>query len=211
MLANLVCSLIKNETIKTTVAKAKAARVVAEKMVTLGKKGTLHHRRLAAARLRAPQRKFFPKTKGVDGKTLRQNWRQEHDVVNKLFSEIAPKMQNRQGGYTRIVKLAGARKGDAAEMAYLTWVFEDAAPAAPAKTEAPVATTSEPAPVEEPKADATEAVEETAPAAEAPAETEATAGESTEAPAEEATADAAEESSADVDADAGSEESKEEK
>ena len=73
MLANLVCSLIKNETIKTTVAKAKAARVVAEKMVTLGKKGTLHHRRLAAARLRAPQRKFFPKTKGVDGKTLRAN------------------------------------------------------------------------------------------------------------------------------------------
>ena len=181
MLANLVCSLIKNETIKTTVAKAKAARVVAEKMVTLGKKGTLHHRRLAAARLRAPQRKFFPKTKGVDGKTLRQNWRQEHDVVNKLFSEIAPKMQNRQGGYTRIVKLAGARKGDAAEMAYLTWVFEDSAPAAPPKTEAPVATTSEAAPVEEPKADATEAVEETAPAAEAPAETEATAEESTEA------------------------------
>ena len=107
--------------------------------------------------------------------------------------------------------LAGARKGDAAEMAYLTWVFEDAAPAAPAKTEAPVATTSEAAPVEEPKADATEAVEETAPAAEAPAETEATAEESTEASAEEATADAAEESSADADADAGSEESKEEK
>ena len=129
MLANLVCSLIKNETIKTTVAKAKAARVVAEKMVTLGKKGTLHHRRLAAARLRAPQRKFFPKTKGVDGKTLRANWRNEHDVVHKLFDDIAPRMQNRQGGYTRIVRLAGARKGDAAEMAYLTWVFEDAAPA----------------------------------------------------------------------------------
>ena len=56
--------LIKNETIKTTVAKAKAARVVAEKMVTLGKKGTLHHRRLAAARLRAPQRNSSRKPRG---------------------------------------------------------------------------------------------------------------------------------------------------
>ena len=169
MLANLVCSLIKNETIKTTVAKAKAARVVAEKMVTLGKKGTLHHRRLAAARLRAPQRKFFPKTKGVDGKTLRANWSNEHDVVHKLFDDIAPRMQNRQGGYTRIVRLAGARKGDAAEMAYLTWVFEDAAPAStPAKAEAPE----------------TEAVADDA--AEA------------EAPAEEASAEAAEEASDDA-------------
>ena len=125
MLANLVCSLIKNDTIKTTLAKAKAARVVAEKMVTLGKKGTLHHRRLAVARLRAPQRKFFPKAKGVSGSEQRKNWTDEHDVVRKLFDKIVPKLQNRQGGYTRIVKLAGARKGDAAQLAYLTWVFDD--------------------------------------------------------------------------------------
>jgi len=181
MLANLVCSLIKNKTIKTTVAKAKAARVVAEKMVTLGKKGTLHHRRLVAARLRAPQRKFFPKTKGLDGKTLRNNWRQEHDIVHKLFSEIAPKMQNRQGGYTRIVRVAGARKGDAAQMAYLTWVFEDSEQVAPSKAEAPAASAAESAPAEEPKVETTEAVEETAPVeAEAPAETEALAEESAE-------------------------------
>ena len=125
MLANLVCSLIKNDTIKTTLAKAKAARVVAEKMVTLGKKGTLHHRRLAVARLRAPQRKFFPKSKGVSGSEQRKNWTDEHDVVRMLFDKIVPKLQNRQGGYTRIVKLAGARKGDAAQLAYLTWVFDD--------------------------------------------------------------------------------------
>jgi len=181
MLANLVCSLIKNKTIKTTVAKAKAARVVAEKMVTLGKKGTLHHRRLVAARLRAPQRKFFPKTKGLDGKTLRNNWRQEHDIVHKLFSEIAPKMQNRQGGYTRIVRVAGARKGDAAQMAYLTWVFEDSERVATSKAEAPAASATESAPAEEPKVETTEAVEETAPVeAEAPAETEALAEESAE-------------------------------
>lgn len=198
MLANLVCSLIKNETIKTTVAKAKAARVVAEKMVTLGKKGTLHHRRLAAARLRAPQRKFFPKTKGVDGKTLRSHWRNENDVVHKLFDDIAPRMQNRQGGYTRIVRLAGARKGDASEMAYLTWVFEDAASAStPAKSEAPSAET---APAEEAKAEAPEVVEEAAPAeAEPPAETEAVSDDAAEAgaQAEEASAEAAEEASDD--------------
>ena len=135
MLANLVCSLIKNDTIKTTLAKAKAARVVAEKMVTLGKKGTLHHRRLAVARLRAPQRKFFPRTKGVSGSELRKNWTDEHDVVRRLFDTIAPRLQNRQGGYTRIVKLAGARKGDAAQLAYLTWVFDDAVASGTEKSE----------------------------------------------------------------------------
>ncbi len=136
MLANLVCSLIKNDTIKTTLAKAKAARVVAEKMVTLGKKGTLHHRRLAVARLRAPQRKFFPRTKGVPGSELRKNWSDEHDVVRRLFDKIVPRLQNRQGGYTRIVKLAGARKGDAAQLAYLTWVFDDASTLVTEKSEA---------------------------------------------------------------------------
>ena len=135
MLANLVCSLIKSDTIKTTLAKAKAARVVAEKMVTLGKKGTLHHRRLAVARLRAPQRKFFPKAKGVSGSEQRKNWTDEHDVVRMLFDKIVPKLQNRQGGYTRIVKLAGARKGDAAQLAYLTWVFDDAVPSTSDKPE----------------------------------------------------------------------------
>ena len=136
MLANLVCSLIKNDQIKTTLAKAKAARVVAEKMVTLGKKGTLHHRRLAVARLRAPQRKFFPRTKGVPGSELRKNWTDEHDVVRRLFDKIVPRLQNRQGGYTRIVKLAGARKGDAAQLAYLTWVFDDASTLVTEKSEA---------------------------------------------------------------------------
>ena len=135
MLANLVCSLIKNDTIKTTLAKAKAARVVAEKMVTLGKKGTLHHRRLAVAKLRAPQRKFFPKAKGVSGSEQRKNWTDEHDVVRILFNKIVPKLQSRQGGYTRIVKLAGARKGDSAQLAYLTWVFDDTVASASKKSE----------------------------------------------------------------------------
>merc|ERR1711916_350998 len=81
MLANLVCSLIKHRRVTTTLAKAKAARPVAEKMVTLGKKGSIHHRRLAAARLH------------------------QEDAVRILFNEIAPEHADRAGGYTRIIKL----------------------------------------------------------------------------------------------------------
>ena len=97
MLANLVCSLIKHKRITTTLAKAKAARSVAEKMVTLGKRGSLHDRRLAAARLH------------------------QEDAVKILFSDIAPAHKDRHGGYTRIVKL-GQRQGDAGQRAILEWV-----------------------------------------------------------------------------------------
>jgi large subunit ribosomal protein L17 len=97
MLANLVCSLIKQRRVTTTVARAKAARSVAEKMVTLGKSGTLHDRRLAAARLH------------------------QEDAVRVLFNEIAPTQKERNGGYTRIVRL-GQRQGDAAQLAILEWV-----------------------------------------------------------------------------------------
>ena len=97
MLANLVCSLIKHKRVTTTLAKAKAARSVAEKMVTLGKAGTVHDRRLAAARLR------------------------QEDAVKILFNEIAPTQKERHGGYTRIVKLH-QRQGDASQLAILEWV-----------------------------------------------------------------------------------------
>jgi large subunit ribosomal protein L17 len=107
MLANLVCSLIKHKRIVTTVAKAKAARSVAEKMVTLGKRGALHDRRLAAARLH------------------------QEDAVKILFNEIAPAQKDRRGGYTRIVRM-GQRQGDAGKLAILEWVDMPVAPAAPA-------------------------------------------------------------------------------
>src|SRR5689334_21112156 len=97
MLANLVCSLIKHKRVTTTLAKAKAARSVAEKMVTLGKSGTIHDRRLAAARLH------------------------QEDAVRILFNEIAPSQNERPGGYTRIVRL-NQRQGDSAERAILEWV-----------------------------------------------------------------------------------------
>ena len=108
MLANLVCSLIKHKRVQTTVPKAKAARSVAEKMVTLGKSDTLHDRRLAAARLH------------------------QEDAVKVLFSDIAPQFKDRPGGYTRIIRL-NQRQGDAAQLAILEWVEEFAAEAEPEK------------------------------------------------------------------------------
>lgn len=97
LLANQVCSLIEHQRIRTTLAKAKAVRPLAEKMVTLGKKGSLHARRTALAVLR------------------------QKDAVKKLFDDIAPRTAARNGGYTRIIKL-GQRRSDAAPIAFLEWV-----------------------------------------------------------------------------------------
>lgn len=97
LLANLTCSLIQHGKIRTTLAKAKALRPVAEKMVTLGKRGDLHARRQAIAFL------------------------QQKDAVKALFETIAPAAANRQGGYCRITKL-GARTSDSAPMALIEWV-----------------------------------------------------------------------------------------
>ena len=97
MLAALVCNLIEEKRITTTLSKAKLARPLAEKMVTLGRAGTLAARRQALARLRQKGR------------------------VAKLFTEIAPGLKDRQGGYVRIVKL-GRRSSDSSEMAVMEWV-----------------------------------------------------------------------------------------
>jgi len=132
LLANLVCSLIKHRRIRTTLAKAKAARVVADKMVTLGKKGqekdsSIQCRRLVAARLQQQPRHHFAKHNGVSGKVRRDEWRQNEDVVRILFEDIAPGFAERSGGYTRVIKLA-RRRGDAAEMAILEWVKDGDTP-----------------------------------------------------------------------------------
>ena len=161
MLNNLVCSLIKHRKVKTTLAKAKAARVVADKMVTLGKKGQadgadVQYRRLIASRLQQNTRTFFPKKNGVTGREQRAYWRENEDVVRILFEDIAPGFENRNGGYTRVIKL-GRRQGDAAEMAILEWVTDaenaavEEAPAAKEESKAEAA-----APVEEPSAEVEE-------------------------------------------------------
>jgi len=131
MLANMVCSLIKHKRITTTLAKAKAARSVAEKIVSLGKQGTVHARRLATARLHARG-----STEQMT-KAEKQKWRTNEDVIRILFEDIAPAFKGRAGGYTRIVQLE-QRPGDAAQKAILEWVDEviTAAPPAAAEGEA---------------------------------------------------------------------------
>ena len=98
--SNLAGALITHGRIETTEAKAKAVKPYAVKLSTLGKRGDLHARRLARAELRS------------------------NDVVHKVFSEVAPRFTERNGGYTRVVKL-GPRQGDAASMALLEFVDHD--------------------------------------------------------------------------------------
>ena len=112
LLANLVVSLIEHKQIKTTLAKAKAVRPFAEKMVTLGKRGDVHARRIVKGYIHSD------------------------DAVRELFGVIAPGSKDRQGGYTRITKL-GQRQTDSAPMAFIEWVDQVVTPvAAPAAEEA---------------------------------------------------------------------------
>lgn len=105
MFRNMVTSLLNHERVVTTDAKAKEIRSIAEKMITLGKRGDLHAMRQAAAYIR------------------------EKSVVTKLFSTIAPRYKERQGGYTRIIKL-GQRLGDAAPLSVIELVEEELTPKA---------------------------------------------------------------------------------
>jgi large subunit ribosomal protein L17 len=114
LLSNLAVSLIEHEQIKTTLAKAKALRPFAEKMVTLGKRNSIHARRLAHGYLHSDS------------------------AVKKLFGEIAPASATRQGGYTRITKL-GQRHTDSAPMAFIEWVDRAPQASADAPTGAPAA------------------------------------------------------------------------
>ena len=97
MLANMAASLIKYERIQTTDAKAKALRPFVEKLVTFGKRGDLHARRIVISRLR------------------------DKEAAKKLFDDIAPRFEERSGGYTRILKV-GRREGDAAPISLIEFV-----------------------------------------------------------------------------------------
>jgi len=126
LLMNLTCSLIEHRRIRTTLAKAKALRPYAEKLVTLGKRGTLHARRVALSTLR------------------------HKDVVKKLFEEIAVASKDRVGGYTRITKL-GQRRSDSAPMAYIEWVDAFVAQTVEAPAAAPEGDAAEAPAAEAPK------------------------------------------------------------
>jgi large subunit ribosomal protein L17 len=97
LLRNLATSLFRHERIETTTAKAKELRPVAERLITLARRGDVHARRLAGRKI------------------------QDRDVLGKLFDDIAPRYSERPGGYTRILKL-GHRKGDGAEMSLIELV-----------------------------------------------------------------------------------------
>lgn len=127
MFRNMITSFLNHERITTTDAKAKELRSIADKMITLGKRGDLHAMRLAAAYIR------------------------EKSVVTKLFTTIAPRYTDRPGGYTRIVKL-GLRPGDNAQLSMIELVEEAFSPkakktAAPAKSKPAVKHVKEAAPV----------------------------------------------------------------
>ena len=169
LLANLAAALFTHESIQTTETKAKRLRPLAERLITFAKRGDLHARRRVLATIA------------------------DKGVVHKLFTEIAPQVEDREGGYTRITK-TGYRKGDNAPMAVIELVLEPvvkkpsakkaaaakAADAKPAKAEKPAA---EEAPVEE-TTEATEVEETEAEAVETPAEETAEAPAEDDAPAE---------------------------
>src|SRR5699024_1711165 len=118
LLRDLTSDLIINERIVTTEARAKEVRSVAEKMLTLGKRGDLHARRQAAAFVRNE----LAIVQETEDEVVVQT------VLQKLFDDLAPRFAERNGGYTRILKM-GPRRGDAAPMVVLEFVEQAAAPA----------------------------------------------------------------------------------
>jgi len=176
---SLVTSLIQHEKIETTLAKAKELRGIADRMITLGKRGDLHSKRLALSYIRS------------------------RDAVAKLFDDIAKRSANRPGGFTRIIPTR-VRYGDSAEMAVIELVDAPGevykAPSAKPKKKAAPKKKAEKAEKPAEAVAATEAVEETA--------AEAVTDEAVEAPAEEAAEAPAEEAASEEKSEAGEEEEK---
>jgi large subunit ribosomal protein L17 len=158
MLANLATSLFEHGRITTTEAKARRLRPVAEKLITFAKRGDLHARRQVLTVVR------------------------DQSVVHTLFTEIGPSFAERNGGYTRITKL-GPRKGDAAPMAVIELVSEEAGTSRPRRRRRAAAPAAAQSPAAAEAAEVTEEAETEAPETEAP---EAEQAEAPEAAAEEA-------------------------
>lgn len=158
MINNMITSLFAHERIRTTVNKAKVARRVAERMITLAKRNTLHARRLAHRRIR------------------------DAEVLQKLFAVLGPRYQDRPGGYTRVTRLE-PRLGDGAEQAFLELVDRFGA-AGPATEEKPKRKAAKKAPAAAAEAEAPEAPEEEA--EEQTAEAESGEPQASEPPAKEA-------------------------
>lgn len=168
LLANLATALFEHDKITTTVTKAKRLQPLAERLITFGKRGDLHARRRVLTVVR------------------------DKGVVHKLFTEIAPAMAEREGGYTRITKV-GTRKGDNAPMAVIELVLEPVAKKAPAKKAAAKKTApkkAEPKVAEEVVVE-TDVVADEAPVVDEAAEAVESAEVAADAAADDATADEA--------------------
>jgi large subunit ribosomal protein L17 len=138
LMRNLARALFEHERIITTVEKAKEVRPFVEKLITLAKKGNLHARRLALSRL--PDR----------------------EAVAKLFTEIGPRFEDRQGGYTRIIKRHERRLGDAGKTAFLE-LLKAGETRVRTRAPAPAPRVTEPPPASEPEKEATESPAENPP------------------------------------------------
>ena len=172
LLANLAAALFTHERIQTTETKAKRLRPLAERLITFAKRGDLHARRRVLATIA------------------------DKGVVHKLFTEIAPQVEDREGGYTRIVK-TGFRKGDNAPMAVIELVLEPVVKKPSAKKAAAAkAADAKPAKAEKPAAEEDSAAETPAEETTEAAEVEETEAEAVETPAEETTEAPAEDDSA---------------
>jgi large subunit ribosomal protein L17 len=119
MFRNMAMALFRKERIVTTVAKAKEARSFIEKLITLAKKDTLHHRRLVLARLGTPSKAEVQPAADVPKHPEKAD---PTHIIIKLFRDIAPRYIDRPGGYTRVLKRSQRRLGDASETAYLELV-----------------------------------------------------------------------------------------
>ena len=172
MLANMVCSLIKHKRITTTLAKAKAVRPVAEKVMTLARKSlareALIRENLSKEGITDEKiiRKEIGKRGGLHYRRLAVADLHQEDAVTTLFKELAPTQKDRAGGYTRILHASVQRRGDASRVAIIEWVDETK----PAAAETPAATKDIPAP-----ATVAEVKAEEAKATDKPAEGEAKA------------------------------------
>jgi large subunit ribosomal protein L17 len=146
LMRNLTMALIQHERIITTVEKAKEVRPFVEKLITLAKKGTIHARRLALAKL-GPMGHARPMAHEED-----EAKRDDRKILKKLFDEIGPRFKDRPGGYTRIIKRHERRLGDGGRTAFLELLKEGEVKVrakAPAAAPAPVVTPPAPAPAPE--------------------------------------------------------------
>jgi large subunit ribosomal protein L17 len=124
LFANMLKSLVTNGRIETTIAKAKALKPYADKMVTLAKSNDLASRRRAIAAMMVRFNKLTPKEIRAAKEGNTSSYNDDRNVINKLFGEIGPRFAARQGGYTRIIK-GGHRRGDATQMCFIEFLGEE--------------------------------------------------------------------------------------